>query len=88
MTGTKAGGLKAAATAKARHGEDFYQRIGKIGGHNSTRGGFASYKVGKDGLTGRERARLAGAVGGLISRRRPAQKNLEEEIEKVASESV
>lgn len=35
------------------------------------RGGFASEKIGKDGLTGLERARLAGAKGGRISRRKP-----------------
>lgn len=34
-------------------------------------GGFASEKVGKDGLTGYERAKKAGQKGGLISRRGP-----------------
>ena len=29
MTGTKAGGQKAAKTNKERHGEGFYARIGK-----------------------------------------------------------
>ena len=32
MSGTKAGGMKAAATNKLRHGEGFYARIGKRGG--------------------------------------------------------
>lgn len=72
MPGTKAGGLKAAATNKLRHGNDFYSKIGKKGGVNGHNGGFASYNVGKDGLTGRERARIAGAKGGSISRRGPA----------------
>lgn len=31
MTGTKAGGLKAAATNRERHGWDFFQRIGRNG---------------------------------------------------------
>lgn len=32
MTGTKAGGIKACNTTKEKHGEDFYKKIGKIGG--------------------------------------------------------
>lgn len=32
MSGTKAGGLKCAATNKLKHGEDFYKRIGSKGG--------------------------------------------------------
>lgn len=66
MSGTKAGGVKARNTNYERHGEDFYAMIGK-------KGGFFSNKVGKDGLTGRERARVAGRKGGLISRRGPAK---------------
>lgn len=69
-----------------RHGKDFYKRIGAKGGHNGTTGGFASNKVGEDGLTGRQRAVLAGAIGGHISRRGPAKKDLEEEIRKVTNE--
>ena len=69
MTGTKAGGLKAGKTNKERHGADFYKRIGSIGGKASNTGGFASKKVGKDGLTGRQRASLAGAIGGFKSKR-------------------
>ena len=40
MSGTKEGGLKASTTNKARHGEDFYNRIGSVGGKNGTTGGF------------------------------------------------
>ena len=69
MVGTKAGGAKAAKTNKERHGDDFYRRIGKRGGQNGHTGGFNSDKVGKDGLTGFERAKIAGAKGGSISRR-------------------
>ena len=61
MAGTKAGGLKAAAANKAKHGADFYARIGAKGGQNGTTGGFAA---------NRELARIAGAKGGRISRRR------------------
>ena len=60
MAGTKAGGKKASATNKERHGEDFYQRIGRIGGENGHTGGFASDP---------ELARRAGAIGGRKSRR-------------------
>lgn len=73
MSGTKAGGKKAAATNKLRHGDDFYSRIGRDGGKAGHTGGFNSDVVGKDGLTGRERARIAGRKGGSISRRGPAK---------------
>ena len=32
MAGTKAGGLKAAATNKSKYGKEFYARIGRKGG--------------------------------------------------------
>lgn len=69
MSGTKAGGLKTATTIKERYGNDFYSNIGAKGGRNGTTGGFASTKVGKDGLTGAERAKIYGRKGGLKSRR-------------------
>lgn len=86
MAGNKAGGLKAKQTNIERHGEDFYRRIGSKGGKNGHTGGFASDKVGEDGLTGRQRAVLAGAIGGHISRRRPAKRDLEEDIKEVSNE--
>lgn len=73
MSGTKAGGLKARATNYARYGKDFYAKVGKIGGKNGHTGGFASDVVGADGLTGRQRAVIAGAKGGAISRRGAAK---------------
>ena len=60
MAGTKAGGMKAAATNKAKHGSDFYAKIGKKGGQLGRTGGFAANP---------ELARIAGAKGGRISRR-------------------
>lgn len=69
MSGTKKGGEKAAKTNLERHGKDFYSRIGARGGHNGHTGGFASDKVGADGLTGYERARIVGAKGGRVSTR-------------------
>lgn len=42
MAGTKSGGKQAARTNKARFGDDFYAKIGKIGGRNGHTGGFAT----------------------------------------------
>lgn len=69
MSGTKAGGLKTAATIRKRYGKNFYKVIGREGGKISTTGGFASMRVGADGLTGRQRASVVGVKGGRISRR-------------------
>lgn len=68
--------MKAKQTIQAKYGYDYYAKIGARGGANGTTGGFASELVGKDGLTGRERARRAGIVGGTISRRGPAKKSM------------
>lgn len=74
MAGTKLGGQRAAETNRRLHGENFYARIGAKGGRNGNTGGFASEEKGKDGLTGPERARLYGAIGGRISKRGRAKK--------------
>jgi general stress protein YciG len=65
MAGSNSGGKKAAATNKKLHGEDFYARIGAMGGRKSTTGGF---------WANRSLARRAGAKGGKISRRGKAKK--------------
>lgn len=65
MPGTKSGGLKASITNKAKYGNDFYKIIGAEGGRNGRTGGFHNNP---------ELARIAGAKGGRISRRRPAVK--------------
>lgn len=62
MAGTKAGGLKAAKKNLARDPQ-FYAKIGAKGGKNGRTGGFAA---------NRELAKIAGAKGGRISRRRKA----------------
>lgn len=69
MSGTVEGGRKAYLTNIAKHGQDFYARIGQMGGRRGHTGGFASNKIGPDGLTGYQRARVAGSKGGKISRR-------------------
>lgn len=60
MSGSRAGGLKAVATNKARHGEKFYAKIGKKGGKKGHTGGFAANP---------ELARKVGAIGGRKSKR-------------------
>lgn len=73
MAGTIEGGRKAAETNLKKYGPDFYRWIGARGGSRGHTGGFACESVGTDGLTGSERARLAGAKGGKISKRGPAK---------------
>lgn len=60
MPGTVSGGKRAAQTNMKRHGKNFYQRIGTLGGKKSRNGGFAAR---------RDLARIAGAKGGRKSRR-------------------
>lgn len=60
MAGTMIGGQRAATTNKVKHGEDFYRKIGKIGGQNGHTGGFAA---------NRKLASIAGSVGGSRSRK-------------------
>lgn len=60
MSGTVQGGKNAAETNYKRYGDDFYKRIGAIGGKKGKTGGF---------FANRELARIAGAKGGRISRR-------------------
>lgn len=67
MSGTKAGGLKAAQTNRQKYGKEFYSQIGRKGGQNGHTGGFAANPA---------LARIAGAKGGRISRRGPAKKLL------------
>jgi hypothetical protein len=74
MAGTKAGAAKAKKTIRERYGKDYFAEIGRKGGTNGHTGEFASETVGKDGLTGWERAKLAGAKGGKIGKRGPAKK--------------
>ena len=61
MAGTKSGGVAAATTNKRIYGEDFYRRIGAMGGKKGRTGGF---------FANRELASYAGAIGGRISKRR------------------
>lgn len=89
MAGTREGGLKARARNLARD-PNWYKKIGAKGGANGKgpgyKGGFASNEVGEDGLTGRERAKLAGAIGGKRSRRGPAKDDIEKAEEVLKAE--
>lgn len=69
MAGTVSGGKLAAQTNTEKYGEDFYRRIGAMGGRKGTTGGF---------YANRELARRAGEKGGRISRR---PKRVKEEAE-------
>lgn len=74
MVGTKQGGIKLRETMIKKYGsyEAWRKALaegGRRGGRNGTTGGFASDVRGADGLTGIERARIAGKKGGTISRR-------------------
>lgn len=61
MSGTVSGGRKCAVTNKAKYGDDWYRKIGAIGGRNGIgKGGFHENKA---------LAREAGSKGGTISKR-------------------
>ena len=70
MVQTREGGRKTAQTIKEKWGSNFYREIGRKGGKNGHTGGFASDVIGRDGLTGKERAIIAGRKGGTISKRK------------------
>lgn len=72
MVGTKAGSIKAQNTMRKKLGDnynDFFRTIGKKGGQNGHTGGFKTTLRDKNGLTGFERARIYGRIGGMKSRR-------------------
>lgn len=64
MAGTITGGKQAAQTNKERHGDDWYSKIGAIGGRNGKTGGF---------YADRALASRAGAIGGRKSKRRKTE---------------
>lgn len=76
MENNKAGGIKFVQTMIEKYGsyeafrQSMRERASRGGSVKGTNGGFASSKVGNDGLTGYERARVAGAIGGARSKRR------------------
>lgn len=61
MSQTSEGAKKAYQNRLTKHGVDALREMQSNGGKASSTGGFNSNKVGEDGLTGRQRARLASA---------------------------
>lgn len=68
MAGTKEGAAKTRDINLARN-PNHYSEIGAVGGKNSNTGGFATEKLNKNGLTGKEQAAISGKKGGEMSRR-------------------
>ena len=64
MAGNKIGGQKATATIKKKYGDDYYVRIGEIGGKAGNTGGF---------YRNSELARIVGKKGGLTPKRSKAK---------------
>lgn len=74
MPGTKAGSEKAMKTIRSRYGEDFFKKIGKVGGirgKGKVKGGFNDLEL----------ASRAGRIGGSVSKRK--KKEVEDEADKV-----
>ena len=65
MPGTISGGKLAAKTNKEKYGEDFYKLMGQMGGKAKVPKGFAKNP---------DLARLAGAKGGKIIKRKSTKK--------------
>lgn len=65
MAGNRIQGIRTAVTNKQKYGEDYYARIGALGGSTRT----AKTKLKGFGAN-RELARAAGAKGGTVSRRK------------------
>ena len=73
MSGTVAGGMKAREVFYEKYGRDYFKNIGKRGGEvcNPYKG-FGSSP---------ERAKEAGRIGGKLSKRGPAKKKKEENVQ-------
>ena len=65
MPGTREGAKRAAQTNKERHGDDFYQRIGKLSNAAWEKNG----RKPRGFAANPELARIAGRKGGLKSKR-------------------
>ena len=71
MAGTKRGGRKAANTNRQRHGDDFYARIGSMGGRKTdVAKGFAAMSPEKRSAAGRKGGRRSSRAGVLNGQRK------------------
>ncbi len=69
MSGNREGSKKAVATIKAKYGEDFFKRIGKLQQESWERNG----RKPRGFAANHELARIAGAKGGAKSKRTKKQ---------------
>ena len=73
MSGTVAGGIKTRENLYEKYGRDYFRNIGRKGGKAcNPYKGFGSSQ---------ERAKRAGSIGGKISKRGKARKNVVQEEE-------
>lgn len=61
MAGTKSGGKLTAETNKSKYGEDYYRKIGAVGGKRKVKKGFATFDT--------ERLQEISRRGGKVSKR-------------------
>jgi hypothetical protein len=76
---TPEGAKKAYQSRLSRHGLESIRKMQSKGGSKSTPGGFGTKKIGEDGLTGRQRARLASIESHRV-RKHNYSRDYEEEI--------
>ena len=72
MAGTKTGGQKLKATLLAKYGEDYWAKMGSLGGSvkNPRKGFGTDHRSLKDKLLGHEKLAIrAGRIGGRKSKR-------------------
>lgn len=61
---------------KAKYGEDYFSRLGSIGGRRTNPNkGFGCAKVGENGMTGRERAVKAGQTSRRTKKLKKEEEN-------------
>lgn len=65
MSGNKEGGRKSAESNKQRHGDDYYHRIGAMGGSKGKTGGFYYMKY---VMNDTDRIKRLGSKGGRIAK--------------------